>query len=50
MNEPFDPYKYADLSESEDAVEQIRELEQKLSLQQGFPVTLIAFQPDEGKD
>ncbi|CDN45594.1 hypothetical protein [Paenibacillus sp. P22] len=50
MHQPFEPYRFADLSESDDAVQQIRELEQQLTRQQGVPVTLIAFQPETAEE
>ncbi|SDS13916.1 hypothetical protein SAMN05444162_0820 [Paenibacillaceae bacterium GAS479] len=49
MSEPFEPYRYADLSGFQQAVEQIRGLEDKLSKETGHPVTLIAFEPTENK-
>ncbi|QID16052.1 MULTISPECIES: hypothetical protein [unclassified Paenibacillus] len=50
MQQPFEPYRFADLSGSDDAVQQIRELERQLTRQRGVPVTLIAFQPETSEE
>lgn len=50
MSEPFDPYRYADLSGMQEAVEQIRKLENRLTQEAGFPVTLIAFEAAESRE
>ena len=40
-------YKLAELSDQSDALEAIRQLEQKLSEQIGSPISLVAFETQE---
>ncbi|WP_169751040.1 hypothetical protein [Paenibacillus beijingensis] len=50
MKSTNDAYKFAELDGMEDAVEEIRKLEQQLSRQHGSPVTLIAYENRSGDD